>query len=156
MAGKSSSGGLLGRSIGIQPPRLLYGRAASYGSIINPARCHRPDGSSPSFAGGFIAHPKFPPGSWRTYLCGFGFWPAYRNVPDECVFSCQATGEERQSVSVFSGLICLSSCVVADEKGHFVAIRGNFFKKISDTKKAACFGTEANGVLVAIFSCFPD
>ena len=58
MAGKSSGGGLRDRSIGIQPPRLLHGRAASYGSIINPARCHRPDGSNPPFAGGFIARPE--------------------------------------------------------------------------------------------------
>ena len=61
MAGKSSGGGLLGHSIGIAPPRLLYGRAASYGSIINPVClcCHRLGGSSPPFAGGFIARPDF-------------------------------------------------------------------------------------------------
>ena len=36
MAGKSPSGGLLDRSIGIEPPRLLHGRAANYGSIFDP------------------------------------------------------------------------------------------------------------------------
>lgn len=40
-------------------PRLLCGRAANYGSIINPACCYCPDGSSPSFARGFIARPDF-------------------------------------------------------------------------------------------------
>ena len=57
MAGKSPGGGLLGRSIGIEPPRLLHGRAASYGSIINPVCCHRLNGSNPPFSGGFIARP---------------------------------------------------------------------------------------------------
>jgi len=59
MAGKSPGGGLLGRSIGIEPPRLLHGRAANYGSIISPVCCHRPGGSNPPFAGGFIARPDF-------------------------------------------------------------------------------------------------
>ena len=69
--GKSSGGSLRGRSIGIAPPRLLYGRAASYGSIFDPVCCHRPDGSSPSFAGGCIACPLR--GSWRSSLSGFAF-----------------------------------------------------------------------------------
>ena len=69
--GKSSGGSLLGRSIGIAPPRLLYGRAASYGSIFDPVCCHGPDGSSPSFAGGCIALPLR--GSWRSGLLGFAF-----------------------------------------------------------------------------------
>ena len=42
MAGKSSGGGLRDRSIGIQPPRLHHGRAASYGSIINPVMLSSP------------------------------------------------------------------------------------------------------------------
>ena len=70
-AGKSSGGSLLGRSIGIAPPRLLHGRAASYGSIFDPVCCHGPDGSSPSFAGGSIARPLR--GSWRSGLFGFAF-----------------------------------------------------------------------------------
>ena len=37
---------------------------------------------------------RISPGSWRTCLCGFGFWPAYRNVPDECVFGFQGAGWE--------------------------------------------------------------
>lgn len=35
---------------------------------------------------------RIPPGSWRANLCGFGFRPAYRNVPDECVFNFRGAG----------------------------------------------------------------
>lgn len=40
-AGRASDGGVLHRSIGIEPPRLHCGRAANYGSIIIPGFCHR-------------------------------------------------------------------------------------------------------------------
>ncbi len=47
-------------------------------------------------------------GSWRTYPCGFDFWPAYRNVPNECVFCFQGTGEELGFCKTFSGISALS------------------------------------------------
>jgi hypothetical protein len=48
-------------------------------------------------------------GSWRTYPCGFGFWLAYRNVPDECVFCFQGAGEELGFCKTFSETSALSA-----------------------------------------------
>lgn len=50
-AGRASDGGVLHRSIGIEPPRLPYGRAASYGSIIIPVQDYRCAGCNPTFWG---------------------------------------------------------------------------------------------------------
>ena len=60
---------------------------------------------------------RISPGSWRTCLYGFGFRPAYRNVPGECVFGFQAAGRGlgKRSVS-FRGPVCLSSQGGAGEK----------------------------------------
>ena len=49
--GKSPDGSLLCCSIGIEPPRLPYGRAASYGSIIIPVQVRRCAGCNPTFWG---------------------------------------------------------------------------------------------------------
>ena len=49
--GKSPDGSLLCCSIGIEPPRLPYGRAANYGSIIIPAQVRRCAGCNPTFGG---------------------------------------------------------------------------------------------------------
>ena len=49
--GKSPDGSLLCCSIGIEPPRLPYGRAANYGSIIIPVQVRRCAGCNPTFWG---------------------------------------------------------------------------------------------------------
>ena len=48
-AGRASDGGVLHRSIGIEPPRLHCGRAANYGSIIVPNTCRRLHREQPGF-----------------------------------------------------------------------------------------------------------
>ena len=48
-AGRASDGGVLHRSIGIEPPRLPCGRAANYGSIIVPNTCRRLRREQPGF-----------------------------------------------------------------------------------------------------------
>jgi len=76
------------------------------------------------------------PGSWRTNLCSFGFRPAYRNVPDECVFCFQGAREDLAGgPSALGEPACLSSQGVADEKAPFVAVGQNFFEKIWGTWK---------------------
>ncbi len=68
----SSGGWLRTSSIGISPPRLLYDRAANYGSIIILAPFIASAGSSPDFNRiGWIA-PPFPE-SWRTVDSGLRF-----------------------------------------------------------------------------------
>ena len=49
--GKSPDGSLLCCSIGIEPPRLPYGRAANYGSIIIPVQVRRCADCNPAFWG---------------------------------------------------------------------------------------------------------
>ena len=77
---------------------------------------------------------RISPGSWRTCLCGFGFWPAYRNVPDECVFGFQGAerGCSRWSMCVW-GSVCLSSQGVAGEKGKNITTFKKFLKKFSES-----------------------
>ena len=71
---QASGGGVLHRSIGIEPPRLPCGRAANYGSIIVPNTCHRLRLEQPGFyrvsciARSFLR-------SWRTHESGSGVQP---------------------------------------------------------------------------------
>ena len=73
-AGRASGGGVLHRSIGIEPPRLPCGRAANYGSIIVPNTCRRLHREQPGFyrvsciARSFLR-------SWRTHESGSGVQP---------------------------------------------------------------------------------
>ena len=64
---------LRNRSIGISPPRLLYGRAANYGSIINLRACLR----LPPVAIRLSLHGVYrsPFGSWRTCRSGLRISP---------------------------------------------------------------------------------
>ena len=75
------------RSIGLSPPRLLYGRAAKYGSIINLRACH----GLPPVAIRHSLHrfDRSPFGSWRTCRSGLGFPLSSENVSGGCVFSFQ-------------------------------------------------------------------
>ena len=68
--GKSLDARLRTESIGISPLRLLYGRAASYGSIINPCTCHRHLREQLGF---LEVCRSLPFGrSWRFYNLGLG------------------------------------------------------------------------------------
>ena len=69
---------LRNRSIGVSPPRLLCGRAANYGSIINPRACH----GLPPVAIRLCLHRfcRSPFGSWRTCRSGLGFLLSSGNV----------------------------------------------------------------------------
>ena len=68
----SSGGWQRTSSIGISPPRLLYGRAANYGSIISLAQFIAFAGSSPAFYRISLIAPPFPE-SWRTVDSGLRF-----------------------------------------------------------------------------------
>ena len=71
---EASDGGVLHRSIGIEPPRLHCGRAANYGGIIVPNTCRRLHREQPGFyrvsciARSFLR-------SWRTHESGSGVQP---------------------------------------------------------------------------------
>ena len=86
-----------GRSIGLSPPRLLYGRAANYGSIINLRACH----GLPPVAIRLSLHrfDRSPFGSWRTCRSGSGFPLSSENVSGGCVFSFQRSWVFRAPLS---------------------------------------------------------
>ena len=123
--GKSLDARLRTESIGISPLHLLYGRAASYGSIINPCTCHRHLREQL----GFLLYKSLSLAFFRKVLAFLQprlRFSHTRNVPNECVFSCQS------KVGDFY-LEKKSPQVVGIEKavffGFFKKKLKNFFKK---------------------------
>ena len=88
--GKSLDARLRTESIGISPLRLLYGRAASYGSIINPCigRRHLQEQL------GLLLYKSLSLASFWKVLAllqpRLGF-PRTRNVSNECIFNFQGS-----------------------------------------------------------------
>ena len=80
---------LRNRSIGLSPPRLHYGRAANYGSIISLRACH----GLPPVAVRLRLHrfDRSPFGSWRTCRSGSGSPLSSENVSGGCIFSFQGS-----------------------------------------------------------------
>ena len=66
--------GSLPDSIGISPPRLLYGRAASYGSIMIPCVCHRLNRYLPGIGCVGVSRSRMIR-SWRTHSSGLASRP---------------------------------------------------------------------------------
>ena len=80
---------LPGRSIGLSPPRLLFGRAANYGSIIVSCAGRRRSRWQSGFrCMGLIARPDGVLAHLQTWLSG------HRKRIRWLVFICQATQEE--------------------------------------------------------------
>ena len=125
--GKSLDARLRTESIGIPPLRLLYGRAASYGSIINPCTCHRHLQEQL----GFLLYKSLSLASYRKVLAllqpRLGF-PHTRNVSNECIFSCQS------AVGDFT-LEKNSPQVVGIEKAVFFGFFKKKLKKFLKNKK---------------------
>ena len=104
-AGRASDGGVLHRSIGIEPPRLPCGRAANYGSIIVPNTCHRLHREQPGFYRvSCIARSDEVVAHSRKRLRGSAH--SVGNVPDAWIFSFQGS----LSGKALRKQICLASC----------------------------------------------
>ena len=123
-AGRASDGGVLHRSIGIEPPRLPCGRAANYGSIIVPNTCHRLHQEQPGFyrvsciARSFLR-------SWRTHESGSGVLAhSVGKVPDAWIFSFQGSLSRKALRKLNLRIPCGEICPLTFQWTFFCPLSG--------------------------------
>ena len=122
-AGRASGGGVLHRSIGIEPPRLPCGRAANYGSIIVPNTCRRLHREQPGFYRvSCIARPSEVVAHSRKRLRGSAH--SVGNVPDAWIFSFQGSLSRKALRKLNLRIPCGEICPLTFQWTFFCPLSG--------------------------------
>ena len=122
-AGRASGGGVLHRSIGIEPPRLHCGRAANYGSIIVPNTCRRLHREQPGFYRvSCIARSDEVVAHSRKRLRGSAH--SVGNVPDAWIFSFQGSLSRKALRKLNLRIPCGEICPLTFQWTFFCPLSG--------------------------------